>query len=96
MHFFLWFNDLFLGGSIYEPPGSLRVNGKYSILQRSVNEETGIPAVLECIDKDLHVNLTYKGCNPVGIYMVKVNNRNTRIRCEICLKLTIKTPERRR
>ena len=26
---------------------------------------------------------------------VKVNNRNTRARCEICSKLTIKTPERR-
>ena len=26
--------------------------------------------------------------------MFKVNNRNTRLRCEICLKLTIKTPER--
>ena len=26
--------------------------------------------------------------------MFKVNNRNTRTRCEICSKLTIKTPER--
>ena len=26
-----------------------------------------------------------------GIYMFKVNNRNTRARCEICSKLTIKT-----
>ena len=32
---------------------------------------------------------------PVGIYLVKVNYRNTRTRCEICSKLTIKTPERR-
>ena len=31
--------------------------------------------------------------SPVGIYMFKVNNRNTRTRCEICSKL-IKTPER--
>ena len=31
----------------------------------------------------------------VGNYMFKVNNRNTRARCEICSKLTIKTPERR-
>ena len=30
---------------------------------------------------------------PVGIYMFKVNNRNTRTRCEICSKLTIKTSE---
>ena len=33
--------------------------------------------------------------NPAGNYMFKVNNRNTRTRCKICSKLTIKTPERR-
>ena len=33
--------------------------------------------------------------NPIGIYLLKVNNRDTRTRCEICLKLIIKTPERR-
>ena len=32
---------------------------------------------------------------PAGNYMFKVSNRNTRTRCEICSKLTIKTPERR-
>ena len=31
---------------------------------------------------------------PAGIYLFKVNYRNTRTRCEICSKLTIKTPER--
>ena len=31
--------------------------------------------------------------NPAGIYLFKVN-RNTRTRCEICSKLTLKTPER--
>ena len=30
-----------------------------------------------------------------GNYLFKVNNRNTRTRCEICSKLTIKTTERR-
>ena len=29
------------------------------------------------------------------MYLFKVNNRNTRKRCEICSKLTIKTPKRR-
>ena len=28
-----------------------------------------------------------------GIYLIKVNNRNTRIKCEICSRLTIKIPE---
>ena len=32
---------------------------------------------------------------PAGIFLLKVNNRNSRTRCEICSKLTIKTPERR-
>ena len=30
-----------------------------------------------------------------GCYMFKVNNRDTRTRCEICSKITIKTPEQR-
>ena len=30
---------------------------------------------------------------PAGIYLLKVDNKNTRTRCEICSKLTIKTPE---
>ena len=34
--------------------------------------------------------------SPTGNYMFKVNNRNTRRSCEICSRLTIKTPERRR
>ena len=39
----------------------------------------------------MRLNLVYSA----GNYLFKVNNRNTRIRCEICSKLTIKTPERR-
>ena len=32
---------------------------------------------------------------PADNYMSKVNNRNTRTRCEICSTLTLKIPERR-
>ena len=31
---------------------------------------------------------------PAGNYIFKVSNRNTRTRCDIYSKLTIKTPER--
>ena len=34
-------------------------------------------------------------CIPAGNYMFKANNRNNRTTCEICSKLTIKTPELR-
>ena len=45
------------------------------------------------IAKKLNAN-----CNrfPANIYLFKVNNRNIRKMCEICPKLTIETPERRR
>ena len=32
-------------------------------------------------------------CIPGGIYLRKVNNRNTRTRCETCSRVTIKIPE---
>ena len=34
-------------------------------------------------------------CSPAGNYILKINNKNTRTRWEICSKLTIKQPERR-
>ena len=39
--------------------------------------------------------LTTQVVDPANIYLFNVNNRNTRTRCEICSKLTIKKPERR-
>ena len=39
--------------------------------------------------------IVFTSYHPAGIYLFKVNNRNTRTRCEICSKLTINTPERR-
>ena len=36
-----------------------------------------------------------KRSNQANIYLFKVNNGNTRKRCETCSKLIIKTPERR-
>ena len=32
---------------------------------------------------------------PVSIYLLKVSSGNTRTRCEICSKFTIKIPEQR-
>ena len=48
------------------------------------------------IGEELVINLSifFTCIKPAGIYLLKVNNRNTRTRCEICSKLT-KTPERR-
>ena len=49
----------------------------------------------EIFDKTLlHILLEFKA-NPAGVYLLKVNNRNTRTSCEICSKLTIKIPKRR-
>ena len=43
----------------------------------------------------IYRNVLVKIVNPSGNYVFKVYNRNTRTRCEICSKLTIKTAERR-
>ena len=37
---------------------------------------------------------TLQSVNLANIYLLKVNNRNAIKRCEICSKLTIKTPRR--
>ena len=39
--------------------------------------------------------MAFEGYNPTGIYLLRVNNRNSSSKCETCSKLTIKTPERR-
>ena len=47
------------------------------------------------LDRVLNTALNYVSKIPVGNCMFKFNNRNTRTRCEICSKSTIKTQERR-
>ena len=42
-----------------------------------------------------HTDIQPKSDDPVCIHLLKGNNRNTRTRCEMYSKLTIKTPERR-
>ena len=41
------------------------------------------------------ISLKHSTTIEVGIYLLKVNNRNIRTRCKICSKLTIKTPKPR-
>ena len=49
-------------------------------------------AVCFHIVKNLSKNVLDKTI-PANIYLCKVSNRNARKKCEICSKLTIKTPE---
>ena len=53
------------------------------------------PRSVLCFQLSKAMNLTVLISSPADNYMFKVNNRNTRTRCEICSKLTIKTSERR-
>ena len=48
-----------------------------------------------CSNKCFYKNKQVRSQFLPNIYLFKVNNRNTRKRCEICLKLTIEIPERR-
>ena len=59
-------------------------------------KKQGIEAKRICLKVPLNeIHYFWNSSFPAGIYLLKVNSRNTRARCEICSKLTIKTPERR-
>ena len=45
-------------------------------------------------ENSIETKAFYKIFFPPGILLLKVSNKNTIGRCEICSKLTIKTPER--
>ena len=54
---------------------------------------------MKAISKDSFRNSLFVKCtcdtNPVNIYLIKVNIRNTSKRCEICSKLILKTLKQR-
>ena len=96
--------DYFNGSLIHRP------NGLRSILYDSVRLQGPSPwpsyllfffyfaLVLNRVPTHVRkskTNIFDESINSAGIYLLKVNNRNTRTRCEICSKLTIKTPKRR-
>ena len=47
-----------------------------------------LQSLFEVTDKD-----TQASFYPANIYLFKINNRDTRKRCDKCSKLTIKTPD---
>ena len=69
-----------------------RVCGAYDIKPLNSFKILSYLFVRNCDHFCLNQNLAL---DPANIYLFKVNNKNTRKRCEICSKLTIKTPERR-
>ena len=82
------FNQIhFLIASLFPPKiSNLPRAGRLKYLQRNWKKLIGDPAILEIVERHF---IPF----PAGNYMFKVNNRNTRTKCEICSKLTIKTPE---
>ena len=63
------------------------------ILSISIKRNLNLKKMIGKLNESL--NIPSKGSIPTGIYLLKVNNRNTKTRSEICSKLTIKIPERR-
>ena len=66
-----------------------------TLSKRTTSEVLLSPAISSVFSITWSLKATYLWAMSVGIYLLKGNNRNTRTRCEICSKLTIKTPERR-
>ena len=63
-------------------------DGKESRSFNAVHQNRAIAALISVF------NRFWGGRSPANIYLFKFNNRNTRKKCEMCSKLTIKTPER--
>ena len=51
-------------------------------------EDSREPLAFFCVSKSMNQRKY-----PASIYLLKVNSRNTRARCEICSELTIKIPD---
>ena len=52
-----------------------------------------LQGIFQWISEVLFLKTPLSSSIPVGIYLLKVNKRNTRTKCEICSKLTLKTPK---
>ena len=71
---------------------------KFSIDQVCVSKQHGRRELRKITGSEILSLGCFQGCVQFKVFkvnMVKANIRNTRTRCEICSKLTIKTPERR-
>ena len=70
---------------------------KKSLIENFIFCPVGTICILQiCITKiQLILLREIDRIDQAGIYLLKANNRNTRTRCEICSKLTIKLPEQR-
>ena len=73
---------------------TFKTRWKDELLLHAYIPET-VAGVFFIIKLKLKVNIVWNWAHPPGKYMFKVNNRNTRTRCEICSKLTIRTSKRR-
>ena len=75
-----------------------KVNNKISNLKKKIKLSRSNPVLKQTEEVSNYLENFQQNFVPVRIgkvcYMFKVNNRNTRTRCEICSKLTIKIPER--
>ena len=82
-HYFLRFSDVY-GGNINDSYDSVFPNFKNFAVSQQKTNINSFAAVRSLISLS------------AAIYLFRVSNGNTRTICEICSKLTIKTPERRR
>ena len=77
--------------SPYQPSAAFHTEPSYLIFL--ANQVTGFYIACNTVLKCVKYSIGETKSIPAGIYLFKVNNRNTRTRCEICSKLTIKTTE---
>ena len=88
-HFLFWWSNKFSQQNINQ--------SETGIGDKKLSVELCVKRIVACISAIQILKTWPKAyvCNkPAGIYLLKVNNENTRTMCEICSKLTNKTPQR--
>ena len=97
----LIYSSVYLVGSVNNsmecPHNLLQYKGFNELLTKLNNliSEEGVTKELQADFAEVWVYVVFVISYPAGIYLLKVDNRNTRTTCEIWSKLTIKTPEKR-
>ena len=87
-----------MSDTVYAAPSDKNCSITYTSFSSTLNKESTLHFTLSLdrsYEHSYEITFFIKSSNPAGIYLFKVNNRNTRTRCKICSKLTIKIPEQR-
>ena len=86
---------IWIGQNVFFHPKTPVRMQKKQVLFRTIKLGLRCVVHLSSLPDSCGLNQQFHVPHPAGVYLFNVNKRITRIKCEKCSKLIIKTPERR-